>query len=53
MPGTGENADSQGDERLAAELDKARKVIDVRGTLSALLGRLATDGPTNGSEPTP
>ncbi|MGH3750326.1 MAG: transposase [Micromonosporaceae bacterium] len=40
-------------ERLAAELDKARKVIDVQGKLSALLGQLATDSPTSGSEPTP
>lgn len=40
-------------ERLTAELDKARKVIDVQGKLSALLGQLATDSPTSGSEPTP
>ena len=40
-------------ERLAAELDKARKVIDVQGKLSALLGQLATDSPSSGSEPTP
>jgi transposase len=40
-------------ERLAAELDKARKVIEVQGKLSALLGQLATDSPTSGSEPTP
>ena len=40
-------------ERLTAELDKARKVIEVQGKLSALLGQLATDGPTSGSEPTP
>jgi transposase len=40
-------------ERLAAELAKARKVIDVQGKLSALLGQLATDSPTSGSEPTP
>ncbi len=40
-------------ERLAAELDKARKVIDVQGKLSALLGQLATDSPNSGSEPTP
>ena len=39
-------------ERLAAELAKARKVIDVQGKLSALLGQLATDSPTSGSEPT-
>jgi transposase-like protein len=40
-------------ERLTAELDKARKVIDVQGKLSALLGQLATDSPSAGSEPTP
>jgi transposase len=40
-------------ERLTAELDKARQVIEVQGKLSALLGRLATDSPTSGSEPTP
>ncbi|MPZ74459.1 MAG: hypothetical protein GEU74_14755 [Nitriliruptorales bacterium] len=40
-------------ERLAAELDKARKVIDVQGKLSALLGQLATDSPSSGSGPTP
>ena len=40
-------------ERLAAELDKARKVIEVQGKLSALLGQLATDSPSSGSEPTP
>jgi transposase len=40
-------------ERLTAELDKARKVIEVQGKLSALLGQLATDSPTSGSEPTP
>ncbi len=40
-------------ERLAAELGKARKVIDVQGKLSALLGQLATDSPNSGSEPTP
>ena len=40
-------------ERLTAELDKARKVIDVQGKLSALLGQLATDSLTSGSEPTP
>lgn len=43
----------QENERLAAELDKARKVIEVQGKLSALLGQLATDSPTSGSEPTP
>ncbi len=30
-------------QRLAAELDKARKVIEVQGTRSALLEQLATD----------
>jgi len=40
-------------ERLQAELDKARKVIEVQGKLSALLGQLATDSPESGSEPTP
>jgi transposase len=40
-------------ERLTAELDKARKVIEVQGKLSALLGQLATDSPSIGSEPTP
>ena len=39
-------------ERLQAELDKARKVIEVQGKLSALLGQLATDSPSTGSEPT-
>jgi hypothetical protein len=42
--------------RILAEyeqLDKAGKVIDVQGKLSALLGQFATDSPTNGSEPTP
>jgi transposase len=40
-------------ERLAAELDKARKVIEIQGKLSALLEQLATDSPSSGSEPTP
>jgi hypothetical protein len=40
-------------ERLAAELGKARKVIDIQGQLSSLLGELATDGQSTGSEPTP
>jgi transposase len=39
-------------QRLEAELDKARKVIDIQGKLSALLGELATDSRTTGSEPT-
>lgn len=38
-------------ERLQAELDKARKVIEVQGKLSALLGQLATDSQSSGSEP--
>jgi transposase len=39
-------------QRLAAELDKARKVIEVQGKLSALLEQLATDsGPRTGGEP--
>jgi transposase len=37
-------------ERLAAELDKARKVIEVQGKLSALLDTLATDSSRNDSE---
>ena len=40
-------------ERLSTELEKARKVIEVQGKLSALLGQLATDSPSSGSEPTP
>jgi transposase-like protein len=40
-------------ERLQAELAKARRVIEVQGKLSALLGQLATDSPISGSEPTP
>jgi transposase-like protein len=39
-------------ERLTAELDKTRRVIEVQGKLSALLGQLATDSPNYGSEPT-
>jgi len=39
-------------ERLQAELAKARRVIEVQGKLSALLGQLATDSPSSGSEPT-
>ena len=39
-------------ERLHAELDKARRVIEVQGKLSALLGELATDSKNSGSEPT-
>ncbi len=38
-------------ERLAAELDKAKKVIEVQGKLSALLEQLATDSaPNSGGE---
>ncbi len=40
-------------ERLAADLAKARAVIEVQGKLSALLGQLATGSPNSGSEPTP
>jgi transposase-like protein len=40
-------------ERLEGELGKARKVIDNQGKLSSLLGELATDSQTSGSEPTP
>ncbi len=39
-------------ERLRAELDKARRVIEVQGKLSVLLEQLATDSQSNGSEPT-
>jgi transposase len=38
--------------RLEADLDKARRVIEVQGKLSALLGQLATDSQDSGSEPT-
>ena len=38
-------------ERLSSELDKARKVIEVQGKLSALLDQLATDSaPTDRGE---
>jgi transposase len=37
-------------ERLSAELDKARRVIEVQGKLSALLDTLATDSSRNDSE---
>jgi hypothetical protein len=40
-------------ERLEGELGKARKVIDIQGKLSSLLGELATDSQISGSEPTP
>jgi transposase-like protein len=40
-------------ERLEADLDKARRVIEVQSKLSALLGQLATDSQSSGSEPTP
>jgi hypothetical protein len=38
---------------LEGELGKARKVIDIQGKLSSLLGELATSSQSNGSEPTP
>jgi transposase len=38
-------------ERLRGELDTARRVIEVQGKLSALLGQLATDSQNSGSEP--
>ncbi len=37
-------------QRLSAELDRARKVIEVQSKLSALLGTLATDSSRNDSE---
>ena len=40
-------------ERLRVELDRARRVIEVQGKLSALLEQLATDSQSSGSEPTP
>jgi transposase len=40
-------------ERLQAELSKARKVIEIQGKLSSLLDELATDSQNSGSEPTP
>ena len=40
-------------ERLRVELDRARRVIEVQGKLSALLEQLATDSHSSGSEPTP
>ena len=40
-------------ERLRAQLDQARRVIEVQGKLSALLEQLATDSSSSGSEPTP
>jgi transposase len=40
-------------ERLTAELGKARQVIEIQGKLSALLEQLATDSSSSGSEPTP
>jgi hypothetical protein len=39
-------------ERLAGELDKARKMIEVRSKLSALLERLATDSAPDESDGT-
>lgn len=41
----------QRNEALQTELDKARKVIEVQGKLSALLEQLATDSQSSGSEP--
>ena len=38
--------------RLRDQLERARKVIEVQGELSALLGELATDSATNPGEPT-
>jgi transposase-like protein len=40
-------------DHLEGELGKARKVIDIQGKLSSLLGELATDSQNSGSEPTP
>lgn len=40
-------------DKLEAELATARSVIEVQGKLSALLGQLATDNASSGSEPTP
>jgi hypothetical protein len=40
-------------DHLEGELGKARKVIDIQGKLSSLLGELATNSQNNGSEPTP
>jgi transposase len=39
-------------DHLEGELGKARKVIDIQGKLSNLLGELATGSQSNGSEPT-
>lgn len=39
-------------ERLEADLDKARKVIEVQGKLSALLGQLASDSAPEPGETT-
>ena len=40
-------------DHLEGELGKARKVIDIQGKLSSLLGELATDSQNYGSEPAP
>lgn len=40
-------------DKLRADLDKSRRVIEVQGKLSALLGQLATDSSDAGSETTP
>lgn len=53
-PADRENARLRKDnQRLRAELDRARRVIEVQGKLSALLEQLATDSTSSGSEPTP
>jgi transposase len=39
-------------DHLEGELGRARKVIDIQGKLSSLLGELATDSQPSGSEPT-
>ena len=39
-------------ERLRGQLDRARRVIEVQGKLSELLGQLATDSQSSVSEPT-
>ena len=38
---------------LEGELGRARKVIDIQEKLSSLLGELATDSQSSGSEPAP
>jgi transposase len=52
-PADRENARLRKDnERLRGQLERARRVIEVQGKLSALLEQLATDSPSSGSEPT-